>query len=347
MKVLISGVTGFIGQHAAARFLRRGDKVVGFDNLSRLGSSENLAWLRGLEGSFEFAHVDVRDGMGVGNLVQQHQDADAVLHLAAQVAVTTSVHDPHLDFHVNALGTFNLLEACRRHCPTACFLYASTNKVYGETNNVVIEERATRYAYANGFAGVTEDTPLDFHSPYACSKGSADQYVRDYARIYGMPTVVLRQSCIYGTRQLGVEDQGWVAWFTIATRLGKPITIYGDGKQVRDLLWVEDLIDLYELVVQRAPDVAGSVFNVGGGPENTLSVVELVDALRSVSGRAVDPRFDEWRPGDQRIFVASIDEVGEALGWNPRTSPRAGIESLYDWTGEAQPLLETLFGPAA
>jgi len=256
MKVIITGAAGFIGGHAATHFLGRGDTVIGVDNLSRRGNSENLQWLRKQAGDFQFIAGDIRSQTDMDRLFAQHKDAGAVLHLAGQVAVTTSVVNPRMDFEANALGTLNILEAVRQHCPQAAFLYASTNKVYGGMEQIVIVEKDGRYAYRDLPQGMPEITPLDFHSPYGCSKGAGDQYVRDYARIYGLKTVVFRQSCIYGTRQFGIEDQGWVAWFTIASVLGKAITLYGDGKQVRDVLWVGDLISLYERAIERI-DVSG------------------------------------------------------------------------------------------
>jgi CDP-paratose 2-epimerase len=267
------------------------------------------------------------------------RDAAVVLHLAAQVAVTTSVLEPRHDFEVNALGTFNLLESVRRLAPDAVLLYASTNKVYGGLESEGVEEHGRRYRFRR-VAGIPETQPLDFHSPYGCSKGAADQYVRDYARIYQLRTVCFRQSCIYGYRQFGVEDQGWVAWFTIAAVTGQPVTIYGDGKQVRDLLFVDDLVDAYDAAVARAEAVRGGVFNLGGGPEHTLSLLELVDMLEHLTGRPLHPRFADWRPGDQPVFVADISRARSALGWQPQVDVRTGLQRLYSWVEENR----TLFG---
>ena len=297
MKWVITGGAGFIGCHAAARFHRAGHQVVVVDNLSRRGAEENLAWLRG-QGVGDFVRADVRDAQAMQTLLARHADADAVLHLASQVAVTTSVRDPRADFEINALGTFNVLDAVRlaAHGRPAV-LYSSTNKVYGNLEHVRVVERDGRYAYEDLPTGVDESEPLDFHSPYGCSKGAGDQYVRDYARIYGLKTVVFRQSCIYGTRQMGIEDQGWVAWFCVAVTLGRPFSIFGDGKQVRDTLWVEDLVNAYERAVERIETVSGAVFNIGGGPENTLSLRELVAELERVTGRELRPAFAAWRHG--------------------------------------------------
>jgi CDP-paratose 2-epimerase len=255
-----------------------------------------------------------------------------VLHLASQVAVTQSVIDPREDFEINALGTFNVVDAVRRHAPEAALLYASTNKVYGGMEGVGIVRAGRRYAYADYPHGIPESFPLDFHSPYGCSKGAGDQYVRDYARIYGLRTLALRQSCIYGQRQFGVEDQGWVAHFVIATVLERPIAIYGDGMQVRDVLHIDDLVAAYQAGIDRIDEVRGEVFNLGGGPENTLSVwAEFGPLLEELAGRPVPVNYGPWRPGDQRVFVADVRLAAERLGWRPRVSPREGIRRLYEW----------------
>src|SRR5512140_703703 len=264
---LITGGAGFIGSNYVSRLIQRGEQVTIFDNLSRPGARMNLEWLRETYGdnAFKLITADVRDAKSIQDAAR---DAAVIVHLAAQVAVTTSVSKPREDFEINAQGTFNVLEAARaaRHKPVV--IYASTNKVYGGMDDVRVVEQGTRYAYESLPNGASEAQPLDFHSPYGCSKGTGDQYVRDYFRIYGLPTVVFRQSCIYGTRQFGVEDQGWVAWFVIAAVTGHPISIYGDGKQVRDLLFVEDLLDAYDAALQRIDKAAGQVYNVGGGQPN-------------------------------------------------------------------------------
>jgi len=255
-----------------------------------------------------------------------------VIHLAAQVAVTTSVEDPRHDFEVNALGTFNVVEAARRSGRDPIVIYASTNKVYGELEGSRIVEDATRYRLVDPAGGVAETQPLDLHSPYGCSKGAGDQYVHDYHRIFGLPTVVFRQSCIFGPRQFGIEDQGWVAWFVISAVLGRPITIYGDGKQVRDLLWVDDLLDAYDLAVEQIEWTAGGVFNLGGGPENTLSVwSEFGPLLKAVADAPMEVSFDDWRPGDQKIFVSNISRFAELTGWQPKVGPKDGIRQLARW----------------
>lgn len=343
--VLITGGAGFIGANATRRFARGGHRVAVLDDLSRKGSPENLEWLRG-ECDFEFHRADVRDADRVEEIVGALRP-DVVLHLAGQVAVTTSVTDPRTDFEINALGTFNVLEALRKASPESILLNASTNKVYGKLENLEVELREGRWAFAGKPEGVAEDQPLDFHSPYGCSKGVADQYVIDYGRIYGLRTLTFRQSCIYGTRQMGVEDQGWVAWFTIASVLGKPVSIYGDGRQIRDLLWIDDLLELYEVGIAAAERGVGGAFNAGGGAANTLSLVELLAHLERLNGRPLDVRFDAWRPGDQRAFVCDTAKAARALGWRPRTSVAQGLERLHGWVVGERRLFEQYFGAAA
>jgi CDP-paratose 2-epimerase len=330
VKVILTGGAGFIGCNAAARFIRDGKQVVVIDDLSRRGTDKNLAWLRE-QGSFEFIRTDIRRADELASAIERHSDAAVVLHLAAQVAVTTSVVDPRTDFEINAFGTFNLLEAVRRHCPKALLLYASTNKVYGGLEHLKVTEVGGRYQLGEREYGVSESEPLDFHSPYGCSKGAADQYVIDYSRIYGLRSVSLRQSCIYGRRQFGIEDQGWVAWFTIAAVLGRPITIYGNGKQVRDVLFVDDLCDLYEACIQNADRAAGRAYNVGGGPLNQLSLLELLGDLDRRLGISLKPSYAATRPGDQPVFVADIRKAERELGWRPKTSAGAGVAELIDW----------------
>ena len=251
----------------------------------------------------------------------------------AKTAVTTSVIDPRPDFEANALGTFNVLEAARQAGHDPIFIFTSTNKVYGGMEDAPAVEAATRYVLPDYPNGVSETRPLDFHSPYGCSKGAADQYVRDYARIYGMRTVVFRQSCIYGQRQMGVEDQGWVAWFVIAAVTGKPITIYGNGKQVRDLLHIDDLVRAFRFATEKIDITKGQVYNLGGGPANTLSIwAEFGPLLTEMVGREVKPSaFLDWRPGDQPVFIADVSKAQREFGWAPQVSVREGIARLIDW----------------
>ena len=326
-KWILTGGAGFIGSNAAVALARRGIDVVAVDNLSRPSAPLNVEWLAEEAGeAVGIVRADVRDGAAVEEVFAEHDDAVCVLHLAGQVAVTTSVADPRHDFDANALGTFNVLEAVRRRLPEAVVINASTNKVYGQLEDHRIEERETRYVDADYPDGVPESHPLDPHSPYGCSKAAADVYTLDYARIYGLRAVSVRQSCIYGPRQFGIEDQGWVAWFAIAARLGLPITLYGKGKQVRDLLHVDDLVALYLRVFERADDVAGRAFNVGGGPANTLSLVELLERLGQPDVEHAEPR-----PGDQKVFVANVSRARAELGWEPATPLDTGVDELLAW----------------
>jgi CDP-paratose 2-epimerase len=261
-----------------------------------------------------------------------------VLHLAAQVAVTTSVSNPRDDFENNALGTFNMLEAVRTKSPESFFVNSSTNKVYGKMDDIGFVERNGRYEYKDLPNGVGEDRPLDFHSPYGCSKGAADQYAIDYARIYGLHGVTFRQSCIYGPRQFGIEDQGWVAWFTIAAALGKTITIYGDGKQSRDVLHVQDLVDAYEAAYDRRDAVSGQAFNIGGGPSNIISLLELIGYLEEELNIRIPLQWSDWRPGDQPVFVCNLEKAKQLLKWEPRISVREGVGQLIHWVRDNKTL---------
>lgn len=331
--LLVTGGAGFIGGHAAHHFLDRGWKVTVFDNLARIGSDVTLEWLRShpAQDRFHFVQGDVRDFDAVAPLVAQ---ADAVLHAAGQTAVTTSVVDPRDDFEINALGTFNVLEGLRlskRPDHNPVLLYTSTNKVYGGMEDTGVVLRDNHYGYADLPHGVPESQPLDFHSPYGCSKGSADQYVRDYARIYGLNTTVFRQSCIYGTWQFGTEDQGWLAHFTIAAVLDLPLTIYGDGMQVRDALYITDLVAAFEAAFDHPQIVAGQVFNMGGGPHRSISLLDLIDQLNTLRGRPMQVRYADWRPGDQRVFIADTRKAHQQLGWTAQVSVQDGVRRLYDW----------------
>jgi len=337
-KYLITGGAGFIGSNYVHRLLSRGEHVTIYDNLSRAGASKNLAWL---EETFrkESIRLIVGDVADAPLLAEAAQEADIIVHLAGQVAVTTSVINPREDFEANALGTFNALEAARASGRDPIFVYASTNKVYGGMEDVALAEDATRYRYADLEHGCPETQPLDFHSPYGCSKGTGDQYVRDYARIYKLRSVVMRQSCIYGIRQFGVEDQGWIAWMTIAAVTGKKITIYGDGKQVRDVLFVDDLLDAYDAAIENIDVAAGQVYNIGGGPGNVMAVwTEFGPILERLLGKQIPVARDDWRPGDQRVFYADIRKAERELGWKPKVDVEQGIERLYEWVKENKEL---------
>ena len=333
-RYFITGGAGFIGSNYVHRLLSRGDDVTIYDNLSRAGAPKNMAWLEetfGKNGS-KLIEGDVADG---AHLMEAAKDADIIIHLAGQVAVTTSVKNPREDFEANALGTFNALEATRASGRDPVFVYASTNKVYGGMDSVPLTEEQTRWRYADLEHGCPETQPLDFHSPYGCSKGAGDQYVRDYARIYGLRSVVMRQSCIYGPRQFGIEDQGWIAWMTIAAVTGKQITIFGDGKQVRDVLYVHDLLDAYDAAIEKIDVAAGKVYNLGGGSKNVMSIwVEFRPILEHLLGKEIPVAHDDWRPGDQKVFYADIRKAERELGWKPKIKVNQGIEMLFEWVEE-------------
>lgn len=337
--VVITGGAGFIGVNAAEAFIRDGWHVILFDNLSRKGTDLNLRYLRQkYPAECEFVQGDVR--YDYFSLLHTVARAELVLHLAAQVAVTTSIVRPIEDFEINARGTFNMLEAVRESGNKPLVIYSSTNKVYGGMPDVVCVKEATRYRFRDFPDGISEAQPLDFHSPYGCSKGAADQYVHDYGRIYGIPTVVFRQSCIYGQRQFGVEDQGWVAWFAIAALLKRPITVYGDGLQVRDLLHVDDLVAAYKSAANHPRRAAGKIFNMGGGPARTLSLVELLAFLEKRMRKRIPVSYAEPRAGDQPVFVADIRKAERELDWHPAIDPLPGIEMLLKWIEENRPDVE-------
>ncbi|MGB7875496.1 MAG: GDP-mannose 4,6-dehydratase [Anaerolineales bacterium] len=337
-KYLFTGGAGFIGSNYVHRLLSRGEDVTIYDNLSRVGASKNLDWLEKTFGE-NSSRLIVGDVADAGLLMEAAKDVDVIVHLAGQVAVTTSVTNPRDDFEANALGTFNALEAARASERDPVFVYASTNKVYGGMENVSLTEEATRWRYADLEHGCPETQPLDFHSPYGCSKGAGDQYVRDYARIYGLRSVVFRQSCIYGPRQFGIEDQGWVAWFIIAAVMGSPITLYGDGKQVRDVLHVDDLLDAYDAAIEKIDIVAGEVYNIGGGPDNVMSVwEEFGPLLEKLLGKQIIVARDDWRPGDQKVFYADIRKAERELGWKPKIGVEGGVKRLFEWVEENKAL---------
>ena len=333
---LVTGGAGFIGTNLAHRLLESGRRVIVVDNLARPGVEQNLRWLQRTHGDLVQAQIaDVREPAALREAVA---GAGEVYHLAGQTAVTTSVLDPIGDFEVNARGTLNLLEALRALDAPPPLVFTSTNKVYGGLEDVTLQLNGDRYEPDDATIrarGISEQRSLDFHSPYGCSKGTADQYVIDYARIYGLRTVVFRMSCIYGPHQWGVEDQGWVAHFLIRALSGEPITLFGDGKQVRDVLFVEDLVDAFLLAQANADRLAGRVFNIGGGPENTVSLLELIDLIDLLEGERPRVLFsDAWRPGDQRYYVSDTRAFQAATGWAPDVSVRDGVSRLYTWLRE-------------
>jgi len=331
--ILVTGGAGFVGCNLADALLRDGQKVIVADNFSRDGVRMNAAWLKRRHGGrVRIETVDVRDGARIASLVRESR---FVFHLAAQVAVTTSLIDPATDLQTNVIGTFNVLEAARGMLNPPGVLFTSTNKVYGGLDEVRVKLDGGRYVYADGRLGIGEDARLDFHSPYGCSKGAADQYVHDYSRIYGVPTVVFRMSCIYGTRQFGTEDQGWVAHFGRAMLRGEPLTIYGDGCQVRDILWIGDLVNALRLAMANLDRVAGEVFNVGGGHRNAVSVRGVIDRLRQITGARAGATYAEWRPGDQKVYVSDTRHLERVLGWRAETAWEDGLGKLAGWLHEA------------
>ena len=341
MRVLITGGAGFIGCNLADRLLSEGRPVTILDNLARRGSEHNLAWLQGRHRHdlLRYIHGDVRNFEMVRRVAAH---ADVIYHLAAQVAVTLSVADPRKDLETNILGTFNVLEAARLGGHHPVVVYTSTNKVYGALAGARVVETPTRWTLPEFPHGVPEACPLDFHSPYGCSKGAMDQYVHDYARIYELPTVVFRMSCIFGPRQFGNEDQGWVAHFLIRVATGSPLTIYGDGKQVRDILYVDDLVHAFELAAERIDVSRGEIFNIGGGPGNTLSVwAELRDTLEEFAGHPIPVTHAEPRPGDQSCYISDIRKAARVLGWKPLVSKEEGIRRLWNWIGSNEKMLRT------
>jgi CDP-paratose 2-epimerase len=334
---LITGGAGFVGTNLADRILSDGGRVLVFDNLARAGVEQNLAWLTERHDAVDVEIADVRDAKAVNRAVAR---ADRVFHLAAQVAVTTSLDEPVLDADVNLQGTINLLEAARARSRPPAIVFTSTNKVYGGLGDVDLTQRATRYEPIDGALldhGIGERRPLQFATPYGCSKGAADQYVLDYAHSYGLPTVVFRMSCIYGPHQFGTEDQGWVAHFLIRALQETPISVFGDGKQVRDVLYVEDLVDAFLCAHAGIERLSGRAFNIGGGVENTLSLVELLDLITAQNGRRPAVAFGPWRRGDQRYYVSDTSSFTKATGWAPRTAPPEGVARLLDWLREQAP----------
>jgi CDP-paratose 2-epimerase len=334
---LITGGSGFIGCNLAHRLLSRGERVLVLDNLSRPGVERNLRWLRDTHGDAIQAEIaDIRDIEAVRKVVRQ---ARQVFHFAAQVAVTTSLEDPAHDFSVNARGTLNLLEALREQDDPAPLVFTSTIKVYGGLDDVPLTATSGRYEPSDDVVrghGISERRRLDFHSPYGCSKGTADQYVTDYARSFGMKTAVFRMSCIYGPHQFGNEDQGWVAHFLIRAIEGRPLMLYGDGKQVRDALFVEDLVDAFLLAQRHMDTISGRAFNIGGGPANTVSLLELLDVIEDLHGDRPEIAYHDWRVGDQRYYVSDTTQFKVATGWSPKVDVATGVRRLYEWLLQSQ-----------
>jgi len=335
MKYLITGGCGFIGSNLAEEVLKRGEELVVFDNLFRFGSSSNLEWLKG-KGDFKYYPFDIRNLNDVETVIKFEQP-DVVFHLAGQVAMTTSISNPMLDFEINTIGTFNLLDSIRKYAPEAIVLYSSSNKVYGDFEELTFEESATRYTckeYPNGF---DESLPLNFHSPYGCSKGAADQYLLDFNRIYGIKTVVFRHSSMYGGNQYATVDQGWIGWFCqkakdIKNNVSKEkFTISGSGKQVRDVLHAEDVVSLYFNSLQNINKIEGEAFNIGGGLENSLSILELFKLLEELLDIKIEYRGLPARESDQPVFVADNKKITHATGWAPQIDTREGLSKMLEW----------------
>lgn len=335
MKYLITGGCGFLGSNIASQLLLRGEDVIVFDSLYRFGSHQNLSWLRSL-GEFHFIHGDIRNANDVERIVREHAP-DVVYHLAGQVAMTTSIEDPRRDFEVNAVGSFNLLNAIRMYSPETVVIYSSTNKVYGDLEQFNYEEVETRYICVDKPKGFDESVGLDFHSPYGTSKGAADQYMLDFSRIYGLKTVVFRHSSMFGGRQYATADQGWVGWFcqkAIEIKRGvanEPFSISGSGKQVRDLLYASDCVELYLNASRSIEALKGKAFNIGGGMQNSSSLLELFSFLEDeLSIEMVYERLPT-RESDQRVFVADISEIRESLNWEPKVTKEQGVREMLTW----------------
>jgi len=335
--ILITGGVGFIGTNAATHYIKKGNKVVIYDNLSRAGAKQNLNWLL-TQGNFVFIKGDIRDDRKLLATFKKYRP-DLVLHLAAQVEMIGSVENPRYDFEVNALGTFNVLEAMRKTKSKAAAIYSSTNKVMGDLAYIPIVEKNKRYNYKD-IKGVNENFPLDFHGPYGCSKGAADQYFLDYSRIFGLNTIVFRQSGIYGPHQFGIEEQGWLAWFCNALLFDKPVTIFGDGKQVRDVLYIDDLLRAFDLAFKNISITRGKAYNIGGGPKFSLSIWELFEILEKLSGKKFNYKFGPWRPGDQKIYISDLKSAKKDFDWSPKTSPKEGIKKLYNWISQNKTLIK-------
>ena len=336
MKLLVVGGCGFLGSNLAAHGIREGYDVTVFDNLSRIGAAKNLEWLKTV-GKFQYIHGDTRNRNDVDSIMKNGK-FDAVFHLAGQVAMTTSISDPYKDFQINAMGTLHVLDAIKRYSPDTVMMFSSTNKVYVDLEQYHYQETDKRYVCAEWPHGFDETVPLDFRSPYGCSKGTADQYMLDYARIYGIKTIVFRHSSMYGGRQFATYDQGWIGWFCQKALekkrdiSGEPFTISGNGKQVRDILHADDMIRLYYMALQHADEISGQVFNIGGGMEQSLSLLELFDLLDDLLDVKLEYRELPPRISDQKVFVADISKIEKAIGWKPQVTAEEGIARMLKWT---------------
>ena len=338
-KIFITGGAGFIGSNAAEYFVKKKWRVYVFDNLSRKGTRVNLKRIQSKITKFYYG--DIKNFKKL-DLILKNLKPDVILHAAGQVAVTTSIENPKKDLQDNLIGTFNLLECLRINKLKTKFIYTSTNKVYGNLKDFKLKKKKLRYQFKFMKNGINEKNNLDLHSPYGCSKGAADQYVNDYSRIYNINSFVLRQSCIYGKSQFGIEDQGWVAWFIIASMMKKKFKIYGDGKQVRDILYIDDLCDLFYKISLTRKNIKDSIFNVGGGHKFSLSLLELIDMLKK---RNLSPRFEfsKWRKGDQKIYISNNLKITRKLNWKPKINPKKGIDILIKWVEENKKVISKIF----
>lgn len=338
MKYLITGGCGFLGSNLAAEVLKRGEELIVFDNLFRHGSAQNLNWLKAI-GEFKYYPFDIRNNNDIETVIKEEQP-DVVFHLAGQVAMTTSISNPRLDFETNALGTFNLLDAIRKYLPNTMVLYSSSNKVYGDFEELTFEEGNTRYTCKEHPNGFDENLPLNFHSPYGCSKGSADQYLLDFSRIYGLKTVVFRHSSMYGGNQHSTIDQGWIGWFCQKAleiknnTFKEPFTISGSGKQVRDVLHAKDVVSLYFASVANIEKIKGQAFNIGGGIENSLSLLELFSLLESILDIRMDYKKLPFRESDQKVFIADNTLITNLINWKPEIKTKEGIQSMINWLND-------------
>lgn len=334
-RYLITGGCGFLGSNIAASVVARGHEVTVFDNLSRHGSTVNLDWLR-CQGAVRFVHGDIRNPSEVLQVIKDSA-AEVLFHLAGQVAMTTSMRNPRLDFEINALGSLNVLEAVRQVSPETAVIYSSTNKVYGDLGSLVCQEVDRRYVLPERPYGIDEDSPLNFHSPYGCSKGAADQYMLDYARVFGLNTVVFRHSSMYGGRQFATYDQGWIGWFCAqmvhqaADAAAPAFTISGNGKQVRDVLHAKDMVELYVSAGDEVDQIRGRAFNIGGGMANSLSILELLDFLGAELGVRARVEHLPVRESDQRVFVANLSRIQSLLGWSPQIGWQEGLRKMLVW----------------
>lgn len=330
MKILITGGAGFLGTNLAQHAIEKDHELYILDNLYRPGSEDNLKYLKGL-GDFDFRYVDMRNSQGVRRNIKEIKP-DLIFHLAGQTAMTTSLEKPRLDHEINVGGTFNLLEAVRKEAPDSIVIFSSTNKVYGDLEYLDYEENDSRYIAKNYKEGFDESLKLDFHSPYGCSKGAADQYMLDYARMYGLRTVVFRHSSMFGYRQFATEDQGWIGWFCQKALEDEPFTISGDGKQVRDILFADDLIRCYYGAAEKIDKIAGEAFNIGGGVENSLSLLELFGFLETTFNKKLDYKETDWRRSDQKVFIADNSKITKYTNWEPEIDKYDGIARMLQWT---------------